>query len=158
MSPVQLIANRETLIRARSKACDLVIKFFFAQHYNLSTTRALTKCPAWQDIICQMFCVERLPASILSPTTLSSQQRNAIVSNSSNPKFNAGNYDDEDVWENIEYQNGIIFVLYCFISLGEAKIASIKCKILMIEFKNIYLESIKGQKYDFVILSILYLI
>ena len=108
MSPVQLIANRETLIRARSKACDLVIKFFFAQHYNLSTTRALTKCPAWQDIICQMFCVERLPASILSPTTLS-QQRNAIVSNSSNPKFNAGNYDDEDVWENIEYQNGIIY-------------------------------------------------
>lgn len=98
LSPVQLLTDRETLLRVRSKACDLIIKFFFAQQ-NPNVMRALTRSPAWQDIVCQLFCVERMPSTnpvppIVVDATGASGQKNLTSTNDE---------DDDDVWENIDY-------------------------------------------------------
>lgn len=99
LSPVQLIIDREALLRARSKACDLVIKYFFAQQ-NQAMIRSLTRSPAWQDVVCQLFCVEKIPLASSAPPI--------VVNNNSGPNGDPklGGNDDDDVWENIEY-NGI---------------------------------------------------
>lgn len=104
LSPVQLINDRLTLLRVRSLACDLVIKFFFAQQ-NPNVMRALTRSAAWQDIVCQLFCVERLPVSNNNSGNggSSTGPPPIVISNASKQKFSNTNDEDDDVWENLDY-------------------------------------------------------
>lgn len=99
LSPAQLIADRDALLRARSKACDLIIKLFFGQH-NPTAIRSLTRSPAWQDVICQLFCVERTSTTTntgVPPVILTIPDDNDARKLSAN--------EDDDVWENIEYNS-----------------------------------------------------
>lgn len=110
LNPTQLINNRETLLRVRSRACDLVIKLVFAQPYSQTTTagtaatsaiRALTKLTGWQDIVCQLFCVERIP---MQPTAVS-RRANKMAS------------EDDDEWENLDYNGYNKYILMIINSL-----------------------------------------
>lgn len=96
-TPVALITDMDVLIKTRLKACEIIVKFIFT---TTSSIRLLTKTPAWQGTICQLFCIDKrvnqgtkgdIPPIVVSASSY----------------INNNNDDDdveenEDEWENLD--------------------------------------------------------
>ena len=89
-----LIGDMDELIRIRLKVCELIIGFLFT---NANAARLLTKSPAWQDILCQLLCIEKKSTnssssrSDVGPRKSSGLLPNIVVSSSSSSNFNNNN-------------------------------------------------------------------
>lgn len=106
LNPVQLIFDQDTLLRTRLKACELIIKFLFVQ---TSSIRLLAKSAAWQDIVCQLFCVKKLPTKLNSNNEVPPVVVNTIDATPVRQNARASLDYDNDVWENLDSKemNGI---------------------------------------------------
>lgn len=71
-SSPRLSEDFHTLISSRLKCSQRLINFIFA---NANGAKLLVKCQAWQDIICQLFCLtemsnyEKQPLKVISNKT-----------------------------------------------------------------------------------------
>ena len=83
-----LISDMDVLIKARLKLCEIIIGFLFT---NLNSIKLLTKTPAWQDLVCQLLCLERKdPAN-----NREAQQLPQVLVSSDDPCLKGNNYVEE---------------------------------------------------------------
>ena len=57
---ITVFGDTDHLIKARIIVCELLIGFLDG---NVNAVRLLTKSPGWQDVLCQLFCVEKKKSS-----------------------------------------------------------------------------------------------
>jgi hypothetical protein len=59
------VTDLKGLILVRLKICEMLVRFLFTSQNSL---RLLTKTPAWQDILCQLLCIQTKRQSVNSGT------------------------------------------------------------------------------------------
>ena len=107
-----LIGDMDELIRIRLKVCELIIGFLFT---NANAARLLTKSPAWQDILCQLLCIEKKSTNSsssradLGPLKSGGPLPNIVVSSSSSHLNNNGQAAKEMVVSPIRENEKIEF-------------------------------------------------
>ncbi len=57
LTQAQFVNNSEKLIKLRLKVCEQLCSFMFTCSQN--TLKTLIKSPAWQEVLCQYFCIEK---------------------------------------------------------------------------------------------------
>lgn len=107
LTPVQLITDKEQLVRTRLRVCEQIVRLIFT---NTSALKYMVKTAAWQDIICQLFCIEKKQPSKVEhkanndvpPIVVSTSRTLSQPDDDEDEDHRCRNLEDE--WENLDYK------------------------------------------------------